>query len=65
MFFKRFHFDLEIRYKKIKGFVDIYDKLAHTIIEIKTSKSFDISKPKKWDEVKQKFNRFVLLLLRL
>ena len=50
MFFERFHFDLEIRYKKIKGFVDIFDKLAYTIIEIKTCKSFDISKPKKWDE---------------
>ena len=48
--FNRFDFDLEVQYKKIKGIIDIYDRLAHTIIEIKTCKSFDISKPKKWDE---------------
>src|SRR5215208_4454411 len=50
IFLNRFEFDLEIQYKKIKGFVDMYDKFTHTIIEIKTSKSFTISKPKKWDE---------------
>jgi hypothetical protein len=50
MLFNRFDFDLEIQYKNVKGFVDIYDKLAHTIIEIKISRIGNITKPNKWDE---------------
>ena len=42
MLFNRFDFDLAIQYKKIKGVIDIYDRLTDTIIEIKTSKSFII-----------------------
>ena len=50
MFFNRFDFDMEIQYKNVKGFVDIYDKLTHTIIEIKISRLGNIPKPNKWDE---------------
>jgi len=50
MFPNRFKLEMQIQYENVKGTIDIYDKLLHTVIDVKTTKSNIMLKPNRWDE---------------
>ncbi len=46
---------MQIQYENVKGTIDVYDKLQHTVIDVKTTKSSIMLRPTKWDEQQLKY----------
>jgi CRISPR/Cas system-associated exonuclease Cas4 (RecB family) len=55
MFPNRFKLEMRIQYENVKGTIDIYDKLLHIVIDVKTTKSSIMLKPTRWDEQQLKY----------
>ena len=55
MFPNRFKLEMQIQYENVKGTIDIYDKLLHIVIDVKTTKSNIMLKPTRWDEQQLKY----------
>ena len=55
MFPDRFKLEMQIQYENVKGTIDIYDKLLHIVIDVKTTKSNIMLKPTRWDEQQLKY----------
>jgi hypothetical protein len=51
----RFRCEVILQYKNVKGKIDVFDKLYDTIIELKISKSLEISRPFKFHEEQIKY----------
>jgi hypothetical protein len=50
MFPNKFKLEMQIQYENVKGKIDVYDKLLHTVIDVKTTNSNIMLRPKTWDE---------------
>ena len=55
MFPDRFKLEMQIQYENVKGTIDIYDKLLHIVIDVKTTKLNIMLKPTRWDQQQLKY----------